>query len=361
MKFFFIITNGRSGSDFLHSLLNGHEEVASFPGFINLTKLEIEFKKFKSESDLIDKFIADYEIFFNSKLNKMENHHKLGQKKNQFYQVNKLKFKNYYFSIIKNNYNYSFKNFLINLHLSYYKASQKKNANYKKIKIILIQPKYFKFLDKIQNLDYKILYSYRHPISILNSGINAFFKNKKNKFSPSTLYFYLNRLLLEPFFLSKHKQLYVIRLEKLHLEPVKTLKKICKIMQIKFKKTLLISSFNGKLWWGDSCSKLKTSAFNETFKIKINVENFFYKDFFLIQFILNNGLKLLKYDKINYKKLNFLVNFLPLKIEYLIMKYSLQNFKILSFFFYLINYLRRVCLYNILYFKKCNLNKLEVI
>ena len=361
MKFFLIITNGRSGSDFLHSLLDGHEEVASFPGFINLPKLQFEFNKFKSESDLIDKFIADYEIFFNSKQNKMENHHKLGKKKNQFYQVDKIKFKQYYFSVNKNNYKCSFKNFLINLHLSYLKASEKKKFNYKKIKIILIQAKYFKFLDKIKNLNYKILYSYRHPISILNSGVNAFFKNNINKFSPSTLYFYLNRLLLEPFFISKHKELYLVRLEKLHLEPIKTLKKICKIMQIKFGKTLLISSFNGKLWWGDSCSKLKTSVFNENFKIKINVENFFHKDFYLIQFILNNGLKLLKYKKVNYEKLNFLLNFLPLKIEYLMMKYSLQNFKIISFFNYLINYFKRVCLYNILYFKKCNLNKLKVI
>ena len=132
-------------------------------------------------------------------------------------------------------------------------------------------------------------------------------------------------------------------------------------MQIKFRKTLLISSFNGKLWWGDSFSKLKNSAFNANFKIKINLENFFHKDFFLIQFILDNGLKLLKYEKINYKKINFLHNFLPFKVEYLIMKYSLQNFKILSFFIYLINYFKRVCLYNVLYFKKCNLTKLKVI
>ena len=35
------------------------------------------------------------------------------------------------------------------------------------------------------------------------------------------------------------------------------MRKICKLMDIKFNKSLVNSTFNGKQWWGDSLSNKK--------------------------------------------------------------------------------------------------------
>ena len=39
MKFVIIITGGRSGSDFLQSLFDGHPQIMQFPGIFKFTKL----------------------------------------------------------------------------------------------------------------------------------------------------------------------------------------------------------------------------------------------------------------------------------------------------------------------------------
>ncbi len=358
MKFFQLITNGRSGSDFFHSLIDNHNEIASLPGTIDLKDLKKKWYKIKQLNQFISYFIKNNRYLFNSKKNKDENHNKLGLKKNEFFFVDKKKFLQKFLEINQNNTNFEL--ILINIHLSYYLISRNKKIN--KIKNIFIHVHHFNKLIEFSKYQCEIFYTYRHPISILNSGVQAFFRNKNgNIFTPKTLEFYLSRIIYEPFFIKTKHKVNLIRLEVLHLHSKKFIKKICSLLKVKFNNNLLKSTFMGKLWWGDSFSKQKESAFNKNFKIVVNKENFYNKDFYFIQKILSDEMKKCKYKKINFHKFNFFNIFIPLKIEIMVFFDLIKNYKffysILLFFYYI----KRVFFYIYYFLFKKNSVKINII
>jgi hypothetical protein len=185
----------------------------------------------------------------------------------------------------------------------------------------------------------------------LNSGINAFFRNGTTQFTAFSLNFYLTRLIKEPFFLTNQYKIYLINLEKLHKNSNILIKKVCSIMNIKFNKILLKSTFLGKLWWGDTFSKNLKTGFNKNFVEKINLINFYDKDLFIIQNILLKPMKKLKYKIIPCaKKITFLAYLLPLKVEIFFLKTIIKNLNFKDILFFPIFYFHRVfifCYYKI--------------
>jgi len=344
LKIFILATNGRSGSDFFHSLLDNHPQIATLPGHLNLKKLKKIHRK-NNIRYLISFFIKNHSFFFNSKKNTAENHHRLGIRKNDFFKINIMKFKKDFFHLNKLNNNFEI--ILKNIHLAYFKQSQ--NDNLKNIKIIFIHVHHLENLINFNIYKNEIFYSYRHPISILNSGINAFLKKNGNLFTVKTLNFYLKRLIEEPFNLKISKKIYLIRLENLHTRPFSTLKKVCKIMNIKFSKTLTEPTFLGKLWWGDQFSQNLKLGFNNNFKILINTDNFYKKDFYLIQKMLEDPLKKLNYNKIHFKKKNFLYLFFPLKIETIFFIEICKKLKLKEIISFIVNYFFRLFLFYLNY------------
>lgn len=350
MKFFLLITNGRSGSDFFHSLIDGHDEIASLPGTINLKRLKKKYIEINTLKSFISFFIKDNNFLFNSKKNTNENHHKLGKNKNQYFTVNKKNFSKKFLTI--NKANNDFEIIIKNLHLAYHLVST--NNKVVKVKNIFVHVHHTNKMIEFNKFPCEIFYTYRHPISILNSGIQAFFRNKNgNKFTPRSLYFYISRIVNEPFFIKTKHKIYLIRLETLHLNPKKNLKKISNILNIRFRKTLLQSTFMGKLWWGDSFSKIKKTPFNKNLKITFHKENFYNKDFYFLQKILNHEMKKLNYKKINYSKYNYLYLLLPLKIESMLFINLIKNLKIFDSIILIFFYLKRIYLFlNCLLFKR---------
>ena len=327
MKFFLLVTNGRSGSHFFHSLIDNHNEIATFPGIINLKKIKSEFYKTEKMENFINCFIKDNTYFFDSRKNKNSNLHQLGKNRDEHFIVNKKKFKNKFFDLNKGNKNFEIT--IKNLHLSYHLIS--KNIKKNKIKNILIHIHNITNIIKFNKFSCEIFYSYRHPISILNSGAEAFVKSKKkNVLLPKNLEFYLSRIIKEPFFIKTNYKIHIIKLEELHLNSKKIIYKICKIFDVSFKKTLLQSTFMGKLWWGDNLTKIKKNSFNKNFKIRIRKENFYNKDYYFFQKILIAEMKKLKYKKINYSKYNFLYLLFPFKIEIMLFLKLLKNFEIIN-------------------------------
>ena len=79
-----LFTGGRSGSDFLQSLLDEHKEVAQFPGILHFTNDLLKIFKFKDAQKIARKFISLNQLFFDSRHNKKERHDKLGKKKMNF-------------------------------------------------------------------------------------------------------------------------------------------------------------------------------------------------------------------------------------------------------------------------------------
>ena len=75
MKTIIIFPYGRSGSDLLQSLFDNHEEISQFPGVFFWPKF---FKKIQFESNLqiiVDSFIRDHKLFFDSRLNEIQPKH----------------------------------------------------------------------------------------------------------------------------------------------------------------------------------------------------------------------------------------------------------------------------------------------
>jgi len=108
MKIILIAGGSRAGLEFFLSLLDGHTEVLQFPGAIWGNKKLIHILSHNNSSAISSNFIKHYQHFFDSRLSTMHNlnnferHNMLGEDKNQYYLVDKEKFKKNFFEIYKN-------------------------------------------------------------------------------------------------------------------------------------------------------------------------------------------------------------------------------------------------------------------
>ena len=102
MKFVIILTGGRSGSDLLQSLFDGHPQILQFPGIFRLSKPFVEMLNEKNPKKISHMFCDIYPYFFDSRIQKNERHYMLGKNKNEFYKVNK--------NIFKRNFTYYYNN-----------------------------------------------------------------------------------------------------------------------------------------------------------------------------------------------------------------------------------------------------------
>ena len=104
------------------------------------------------------------------------------------------------------------------------------------------------------------------------------------------------------------------------------MKNFCKIFNLEYKKSMTLSTFHNKLWWGDAVSKRDLNGVNTNFKIKINYKNFFEKDLYIIENIYsfifyNYGYEKSSNDK-NFLKIYY---FLPFKFELIIFFLKILN------------------------------------
>ena len=93
MRIVIILTGGRSGFDLLQSLFDGHEEINQFPGPLVFIDNFIKIFDIKSPEKIVNSFIKFYPHFFDSRLNRLERHNQLGIYKNDFFKVDKVKFR----------------------------------------------------------------------------------------------------------------------------------------------------------------------------------------------------------------------------------------------------------------------------
>ena len=84
MRLIILLTGGRSGSDLLQSLFDGHKEILQFPGTIIFDDKLLRIFDYKSPEKIPSNFIKINKKFFDSRLNKFERHDKLGKKKIDF-------------------------------------------------------------------------------------------------------------------------------------------------------------------------------------------------------------------------------------------------------------------------------------
>ena len=99
MKFVIIIAGGRSGSDLLQSLFDGHPQILQFPGFFRFDEPFIDILNEKDPKKMSEKFCNLNPHFFDSRLewegrpDMGERHDMLGKNKNEFYKLDEKAFK----------------------------------------------------------------------------------------------------------------------------------------------------------------------------------------------------------------------------------------------------------------------------
>ncbi len=323
MKILLLAAGGRAGADFFHSLLDGHSQILQFPGYLKINKLTRIFSSnTPNETALL--FTKTYPEYFDSRYEKFERWHKLGFNKNKFFKVNKKKFIDAYVKISdtkKNNRIDKIKN----LHKAYFIA---RGIDIKKIKILFIHTHLLSWTQEFINLTkikkFEIIHTIRHPLASISSPLKTWlsFENGINFFSKD-LYYQLDLVLNCIRDLNKLSNVYIIQLEKLHLNNSQVMRSFCKRFKIRYEKCLTQSTKINLKWWGDDASQKWISGVNKNFKITIK-ENFFFKrDLIFFQFLTENIIKKYKY-RFFYKRKKIIFNFLPMKCEILVWKNTLK-------------------------------------
>ena len=135
---------GRSGTDFLQSLLDTHKEVMSFNGHL---KLYIDFfqkskclncKSFDLQ-DLAHEFVGHYIERFNSKYDFIERKDQLGDDGKDSLKINPQKFIKSFTSLLQNQ-SHTKKNILLGIHAAYHESM---GYNFTKLKILFYHAHHF--------------------------------------------------------------------------------------------------------------------------------------------------------------------------------------------------------------------------
>ena len=353
MKAIILVTGGRGGSDFFQGLLDNHNEILQIPGILRINENFFEIFNSQNNAEIAEKFIRFVPLIFDSRKNKLERHDKLGPKRNQYYKVNKRKFRYHFERLSKKKVTKKIQ-IIENLYKAYYLASNKK---INKLKIILLHTHTIDYTKKLFSYETinncVIIHTMRHPVNALQSPIRNWLKFNNGKvFFPKDLYFQkdlaingLNNLI------NLNKKIYVILLENLIKNKTKVMRDFCKIFNIKFSEKLMNCTYFGKQWWGDKISgrwigkKIKNK--------KINLKDVFFESD--LHYFKGLTMKIINkyYDDKNLNSRNFfLYKLSPTKAEYLVWKNTLKHRKIKHILSIPYFYIKRVFFLNSFFVKK---------
>ena len=322
MKIFCLIGIGRAGIDFFQTLFDKHPQVSQMPGVFFFDKFWKKVEN-KDKNKIAQIFISEHERFFNSKIYKLERHHELGKEKNEYFVVSKQLFKKKFIKLCKNS--KSKTDVFKNLHLAYSAAS---GENIKKKRIIILNIHNYENLINLEKLDFEIILSLRNPISSLNSSVSHWLSFSKKNINLWWLNYQINRIVnLIKNCKDLKKKIYIARLDHIHTNNIKFMKKVSNIMKISYHRNMRKSSYHGKQWWGDKLSNANLKGINKNFKDKYDTKNFFKKDLIYLENSCDFYFTKYKFKRFLKKEdLSFFYKYLPLKVELIVWKNLFINF-----------------------------------
>jgi hypothetical protein len=267
-----VAASPRPGSDFFHSLLDNHAEILTFDGWLlfhNFYEKSISVygtKRFAMgiDSDLdVDRLdeinIVDffYEFAwshlhkFNSSYDNLENKDSLGIERNQHNSTDIDVFVKNAVDIISK-VPFSRRNALLAIYASF-EMSNGGSIGEKKILLHSVHlPEYIpSLLNDFPNL--KIMACVRDPRVYATKILNYHRIMPLSKTSIGVNNAYL-RLALDGVSIFNESDFRVVLLEALHSNPKRVMQEVCLWLDIKYKNSLLESTWNGKYWFGDSLS-----------------------------------------------------------------------------------------------------------
>tara|TARA_E500000178_G_C17001859_1_gene746093 strand:+ start:79 stop:1164 length:1086 start_codon:yes stop_codon:yes gene_type:complete len=246
----------RTGTVFLHSLLDSHPQILTMPAVINFRNL-LNKRNFYTAEEAFEIFDKENPKFYDTSLQKPSDVpdnglYKLGDNKDDKILTNKKAFKAFFLENLKSSNSITFKNVLVSLNIAYGKTH---NKDINKCKVILLHPHEKKDCITFNKLfeNSKFLIPVRNPLNVYNSIIKMIKFRKKIR---SQLYYPSGQLIqfakgLDDFRYDK-MNMHILKLENLEQNFEVEMKKICNYMEIDFDSCVLKSTFGGKKFWGNT-------------------------------------------------------------------------------------------------------------
>ena len=245
-----ISTFGHCGIDWLHSLIDSHKQVLIIPSLSFYRRLDwlkrkkkIYFNDEKKKEFLLNNLIEI--LLKNSTSNKSQRHKIL--KKNQ----KKFIFKKYTLSFLNNVKNSNLeKNFFLAIHYAFAKIN---NIDLSNIKVIVSHEHVPWNCEKYEkHFNSKYIFMMRDPRASIAGCIKAYAKNEKIPMS-----YYIDHQLsflfsAQSFYKKMKRKVLILKNEAMHKNLKKEMKKLSIWLGIKFNRSLLNSTINGKKWIGES-------------------------------------------------------------------------------------------------------------
>ncbi len=351
-----LFTTGRTGTDFLQSLFDGHPDVLLFNG-------NLRFHEFWENSrcvaagrfdiaDLIDEFIGEYIYRFKSRYDLIERKDMLGDDYNQTIDVDTLQFKCEVKSLLAGR-EITSRTVLIAIYAGFAICL---GQNIDRKKLIFHHPHNFDQLGGFLS-DFpkgKIIVMTRDPRANFVSGIEHHRRYNSSALDESHIHFFIDRILTDATVLNNIEVDYVvIRLEDLGSQQV--LRKLCEWLEISYDECLTRSTWDGIAWHGDRLSeKVNREPGWSSAMIQNNWESrLSKKDKYVLEFLMYARLRHYRYS---YREINFLDSLfvfflipLPLKYELVFFSWpyisSNKHINIIILFNNCIAYARRVQLF----------------
>ena len=340
MKIVVLIGGGRSGIDFLQSLLDSHPAISQFPGVFYFDEFWPYVKNKKNPEDIIDYFLEKNKKFFDSRLNIMERHYMLGKNKDSFYLIDQELFKKKFINFFDEK-KFDKINLLKWLHLSYSSTS---HENIDQKKIIILHLHHVSRIKVLDGLDFECIYTIRDPLASYTSLMKHWlsFGGSKNV-TPSTYFFHMNRMFngLKDT-INIQQKTHVVKLENLHIDNVKVMRDLSNKLDISYNPAMTQSTYHGKLWWGDKVSGKDLNGVNPNFKNYVDEKLFFKKDIQCIESYLKPFILKYEYSFRSKGLRNNLIKFLPFKFELIIWFRTIVSMNIKEIILIAILWYRRV-------------------
>ena len=359
-----LVTTGRTGSDFLQSLLDSHPEILTFNGIFDYYPFWDNSECVKSGrfdiSDFLDELIGKNIEKFKSRYDLIERKDQLGKDFSQTIDIDILKFKENFNAII-GNHEINSRNCLLAIYGAYSSVIGQ-DLNKKKV--------FFHHIHHHQKLDRffedfpttKIISMTRDPRANIFSGVLHHKTYNPDSMDGAHQYFYIKRIFEDCSILEKYDKEYLsIKLES--LGSINTVKKLAVWLGIEYHETLNRSTWAGLEWHGDRLSGNKRTGGKFSKKIlQNNWEKYLSKkDKYILNFLLNSRLKYYNYPYQKKSMVSYLIiplfNIFPLSYEkemlspYYIYN-KLKNKKIKLVVLNIYSYIKRIILFQKYYWKE---------
>jgi len=255
---FAVMPTGRTGSDYLQSLLDGHPEILTFNGhlawyeqFHNVAR-SIIFEV-QNPVDVVNEFVGLFLYKLVSKYDVQEGKHQLGENRNESIQINLDEFRSHVLKLIKDQ-PLNSRNWLLSIYGAYSLCLKR---DITKTKVFLHHPHLETELRMFAEdfPETKILFTVRDTRASLFSQIDNFRRYYPDNHDSESHLFESFRMNLRGSQMVEDLGLETVsvRLEDLPREDV--LRHICLWMNIAWDSSLLSSTWGGLEWHGDSLSK----------------------------------------------------------------------------------------------------------